>query len=90
MIDHREGYCNPGILDLTLVLETLYWLVHPRKNKQCSNDDVNHAFVRYRASEQRERAHRKIRDYIGDENVYYSKTCYSLDTDVDIDRPRLE
>ncbi|KAF8638745.1 hypothetical protein AX17_001986 [Amanita inopinata Kibby_2008] len=56
-------------IDLTLGLENLYWLVHPRKNKSINDNDLIRAFTRYRASKQRERAHRRIRDFIGDDNV---------------------
>ena len=58
-----------NVLDLTLGLENLYWLTHPRKDKSINADDVVRAFTKYRASQQRERAHWKIRDFIGDENV---------------------
>lgn len=58
------------IADLTLGLESLYWLMRPRReDKAISRQDVVRAFTTYRASTQRSQVHMLIRDYIGDENV---------------------
>lgn len=56
-------------IDLTLGMESLFWLVQPRKDKAISRPDVVHAFTTYRSSRQRSEVHMQIRDYIGDENV---------------------
>ena len=53
-------------------MESLYWLVRPRKDKAITRPDVIHAFTTYRASKQRTEVHMHIRDYIGDENVSLS------------------
>jgi len=50
-------------------MESLYWLVRPRKEKAIVRQDVIQAFTTYRASQQRKQVHMLIRDYIGDENV---------------------
>ncbi|KZP09568.1 hypothetical protein FIBSPDRAFT_900413 [Athelia psychrophila] len=57
------------VCDLTLGMESLFWLVQPRKDKAISRPDVVHAFTTYRSSKQRSEVHMQIRDYIGDENI---------------------
>jgi len=60
------------ISDLTLGMESLYWLARSRRDKAIARQDVVHAFTTYRASKQRGDVHLKIRDYIGDENIMRS------------------
>jgi len=60
------------VSDLTLGMESLYWLVRPRKEKAIVRQDVIQAFTTYRASQQRKQVHMLIRDYIGDENIMRS------------------
>jgi hypothetical protein len=61
-----QAFCT---VDLTLGMESLYWLVRPRKGAAIVRQDIIHAFTTYRASQQRKQVHMLIRDYIGDENV---------------------
>ena len=51
------------------VLESLYWLVRPRKDRSVGRDDVLRAFNTYQASNECIAVHGRIRDYLGDENV---------------------
>ncbi|KAE9410719.1 hypothetical protein BT96DRAFT_912200 [Gymnopus androsaceus JB14] len=60
------------VCDLTLGMESLFWLVQPRKDKIISRTDIVHAFTTYRSSKQRSEVHMQIRDYIGDENIMRS------------------
>ncbi|KIM75259.1 hypothetical protein PILCRDRAFT_684233 [Piloderma croceum F 1598] len=60
------------ISDLTLGMESLYWLARARKDKAINRQEVVHAFTTYRASTQRRDVHMQIRDYIGDENIMRS------------------
>ncbi|TDL13542.1 hypothetical protein BD410DRAFT_903273 [Rickenella mellea] len=53
------------IVDLTIVLETLFWLKAAQpKNPAVSSDDVEAAFSSYNSSEERVKVHREIRSYV--------------------------
>ncbi|TDL28285.1 hypothetical protein BD410DRAFT_834410 [Rickenella mellea] len=53
------------IVDLTIVLETLFWLKAAQpKNPAVSSDDVEAAFSSYNTSEEKVKVHREIRSYV--------------------------
>jgi hypothetical protein len=53
------------IVDLTIVLEGLFWLkVAQPQNRSISGDDVEAAFNVYNYSEKRVNVHREIRGYV--------------------------
>ncbi|TDL20159.1 hypothetical protein BD410DRAFT_791245 [Rickenella mellea] len=53
------------IVDLTIVLETLFWLKAAQPNNPAvSSDDVEAAFSLYNSSEERVKVHREIRSYV--------------------------
>ncbi|KAG1840195.1 hypothetical protein DFJ58DRAFT_907932 [Suillus subalutaceus] len=60
------------IIDLTLGMESLYWLVRRKDGKTASEKDVIEAFSHYHVSESRKEAHKRIRNFIGDENIFLS------------------
>lgn len=49
-------------------MEYLHWLIR-QKNKPVTDEDIVTAFTRYCVSDNGKKVHRKIRDFIGDENV---------------------
>ena len=71
-LSHPVFNLRLSLADLTLGLESLYWMVKPRNDKAISRQDVIDSFTTYRASQERVRVHEQICDYIGDEDVRFS------------------
>ncbi|KAG2029216.1 hypothetical protein BDR03DRAFT_1018733 [Suillus americanus] len=60
------------IIDLTLGMESLYWLVRRKDGKTASEKDVTEAFSHYHLSESQQEAHKRIHNFIGDKNIILS------------------
>lgn len=58
-------------------MESLFWLMKPRSDKQVTKYDIRQAYMTYYNSDIMRDAHSEISDYIGDEEV---QTFVSPDT----------
>ncbi|KZT37749.1 hypothetical protein SISSUDRAFT_825033 [Sistotremastrum suecicum HHB10207 ss-3] len=58
------------IADLTLGMESLFWLIKPRPSKVITRADVERAYKTYFSSQTMQYVHSEIRDYIGDEELW--------------------
>jgi len=60
------------VADLTLGMESLFWLVRPRENKAITRQDVVQAYMTYYQTSSINAVHMAVRDYIGDEQLMKS------------------
>lgn len=57
------------VTNLTLGMESLFWLIKSREDKKVANEDILRAYMTYYNSKTMKEVHTRVNDYIGDEEL---------------------